>query len=74
MKIVGDPSLCMGQVSLNDMKRSIKGKREVYLLELATLFENQLQQSKKTVSKDIQRILSRFQEVFKTPTGLPPIR
>lgn len=75
MTIIGDPALSQEQVSLNSMVKICKHNETTYLLEMTTLFENEGQSTKKKVkSVGLERLLSKYEKVFKMPKELPPVR
>jgi len=56
------------------MKRVVKYTGVAYLLELASLFDNQAQEEQTSITPMIQQILDHYQHVFQMPQALPPTR
>lgn len=56
------------------MERVIKYIGKAYLMDLASLFENQEQQGQQTVVPAIHTILDQYQAVFQIPHALSPTR
>ena len=78
VKIQGDPTLSKSQVSLHSLVHTLKRERQDILLELQSAIPGaQLEPDSVPtypLSPSVIRLLQDFQDIFETPTGLPPPR
>ena len=76
--IRGDPTLGKALVSLKAMIWTIKHEKHGVYMELsqveAAAVESELQNSLAALPKELGEVLDKFQQLFQSPTGLPPIR
>lgn len=75
----GDMSLVRSQISLKAMLKALQKEKEGYIIELNLVEKMELpavgEETKHTeVPEFLKEVIEKFDSVFETPTGLPPIR